>query len=509
MEAELGFTSKDDIERFGIAEFNARCREKVLSHVEDWKALCERIGHWVDLDDSYHTLDSHYVESVWWALKTIHDKGLLFEKLKVVPYCPRCGTALSSHELGQPGVYQDDTDLSAYVRLPVTTPAGPLHARRPARRVDDDPVDARLQRGRRDRPGDDVCPRAAGRRCRPRRLGARRGCGPRRRAQACSSGCSGRPLRSCGSSPAAEIVGTRYEPPFPFIAFEEYGPDGHSVLPADFVTDEEGTGLVHTAIAFGEDDFRLGEQFGLAVINPVALDGTYDERIGPWAGRSVNDVDADLVEDLRERGKLLRAEPYEHSYPHCWRCNTPLIYYAKPSWYVGTSQMQDRLLAANETIGWYPDRVKHGRFGKWLEGNVDWALSRERYWGTPLPVWRCENDHIHVIGSFDELHELSGVLLEDPAPPVRRRGDVPVRRVRVRRCAAWRRRDRRVVRLGLDAVCAVRTRRRTAPPSSRSTSRPISSARRSIRRGAGSTRCWRSRRCCSTAPPTGTSSASG
>ena len=190
------------------------------------------------------------------------------------------------------------------------------------------------------------------------------------------------------------------------------------VLLADFVTANDGTGLVHTAIAFGEDDYRLGLRYGLNVVNPVRLDGTYDERIGAYAGRFVKDADPDLVEDLRRRGRLLRAEAYEHAYPHCWRCGTPLLYYAKPSWYIATSQLRDRLLAANETVDWHPPHIKHGRFGDWLDNNVDWALSRERYWGTPLPVWRSEDgEEIHVIGSFDELEELSGVRLEDPHRP--------------------------------------------------------------------------------------------
>ncbi|MFN2616929.1 MAG: isoleucine--tRNA ligase, partial [Thermoleophilaceae bacterium] len=391
IEKELGFHNKHDIERYGIAQFNERCRESVLRYIDEWNRLTERIGFWIDTDQAYYTLNNDYIESVWWSLKQVFDAGLLTEGFKVVPYCPRCGTALSSHEVALG--YRDVVDPSVYVRFPLrdepgvallgwtTTPWTLLSNAALAVHPDVDYVRVRV--------GDETLIVA----------------------EPLAERSLGEELEVVARVKGSELAGTAYEPPFDFVT--DYGPRGHTVLTADFVTTDEGTGVVHTAVAFGEDDFQLGERYGLTVQNPVREDGTFDERMGEFAGRFVKDADPDVVEALRASGRLLRSERYEHAYPHCWRCETPLLYYAKSSWYARTTEVKDRLLAANEEVTWHPSHIKHGRFGNWLEGNVDWALSRERYWGTPLPIWRCGKAHAVCAGSVEELRALGGEPPED------------------------------------------------------------------------------------------------
>ncbi len=406
VEKELGLSGKQEIERFGIAEFNAKCRESVQRATAEWEAMTERMGYWVDLAQAYRTMDASYIESVWWALKQTYDAGLLYEAHRISPYCPRCETALSDHELGQPGVYETVLDPSVYVRVPLTS--GPLAGRAsllvwtttPWTLVSNTAVAV----------NPDVTYVLA-------TDGAERLVIAEPRLETVlgegwtvESRLDGRQMERWHYERPLDLVD------FPAADEEQGGTGAHFVVLGDYVTTDDGSGLVHQSPAFGADDMAVCMAYGLPVVNPIRLDGHFEDSVRLVGGQFFKHADTDLVKELDKRGLLFRHEVYEHSYPHCWRCHTPLMYYALLAWYIRTTAVKDALLAENEKTNWYPDTIKHGRYGDWLNNNVDWALSRTRYWGTPLPIWRCGQGHLTCVGSLAELSELAGDDLSDLDP---------------------------------------------------------------------------------------------
>jgi isoleucyl-tRNA synthetase len=396
VEKELGFSGKPQIEEFGIEAFNQRCRESVHRYVEDFAALTSRIGMWLDTEDAYWTLSNDYIESVWWIFDQMWGNDLIYEGFKVVPYCGRCGTALSSHELGQPGAYRDVSEPSVYVRFPVVDRDFDLLVWTTTPWTLISNVGAAI--------GPDI------EYVRVRARDASSGARDLVVAAARVTDVLDDEYEVVEPVPVNDLAGLHYERPFDFLPIDS---DACRVVVADFVTIEDGSGIVHLAPAFGEVDREVGEREGLPVLNPVDAAARFDASVPPWSGRFVKDADPSIIETLAAAGRLERVVDYTHSYPHCWRCGTPLIYWAKPTWFARTSARKGELLAQNETIGWHPEHIKHGRFGDWLENNVDWALSRDRFWGTPIPVWRCSNGHDTCVGSVARLSELAGKDLAD------------------------------------------------------------------------------------------------
>lgn len=388
VEKELGISGKPQIEEYGVEEFVQRCKESVFKYESEWRRMTERLGFWIDMDDPYVTFHDQYIESVWWAVKTIWDKGLMYHGYKVVPYCPRCGTALSSHEVAQG--YKEVEETSIFVRFkvkgeenvsllawtttPWTLPSNVALA-----------VSADYDYAYVERDGETLIL--------AKDLVEARVKGDYRIVRVVKG---------------SELVGMEY---VPLYTYENPEAPAYMVVEGDFVTLSEGTGIVHIAPAFGEDDMRVAQNNGLPIIQLVDSQGRFDDRARDWSGMFVKDADPLIVQDLKVRGLLFEEMDYTHSYPYCWRCDTPLLYYARGSWFIRMSDLREQLLANNAKISWYPEYIRDGRFGNFLENAIDWAVSRERYWGTPLPIWVCEEcGHEHVVGSVEELKSMAKSL---------------------------------------------------------------------------------------------------
>ncbi|NPA06374.1 MAG: isoleucine--tRNA ligase [Chloroflexi bacterium] len=400
VEKAHGFKTKREIENYGVAKFNEECRASVFKYIKEWERLTERIAFWVDLENAYVTYHNTYIESIWWILKNFWDRGLLYQDFKVVPYCPRCGTPLADHEVAQG--YQITTDPSIFVRLPLTDepdtalliwtttpwtlPANVAVAAHPEFTY------VKIARTREDGQREYLIV-------------------AKERVEAVFGD---EPVEIVEEFPGTALEGRTYQPLYTFL--DPGDKPAYLVVMAEFVTLDEGTGLVHMAPAFGAEDMEMARKYGLPVFITVDDEGKFIPAVKPWAGMFVKDADPLIIEDLRQRGLLFREGLYEHMYPFCWRCKTPLLYYARTSWFIATSRFKDKLLENNERINWVPEHIKHGRFGNWLANNVDWALSRNRFWGTPLPIWVCDNPecgHKELIGSVADLEARAGRDLSD------------------------------------------------------------------------------------------------
>ena len=389
VEKKLGLDGKPQIEQYGIEPFIQQCKESVWKYLHEWEEMSDRVGYWVDMEHPYVTYHDDYIESVWWSLKTIADKGLIYKGHKIVPYCPRCDTALSSHEVAQG--YKAVKEYSAFAKFKVKNAETLTYILAWTTTPWTLPSNVAL------------CVNAKEEYC-EFELGGARNIMAKALIPSVFSEEDQKEIHILRTFQGSELEHMEYEPLFPM----ENPPREKAwyVVCDDYVTLTDGTGVVHIAPAFGEDDARVGRNYGLPFVQLVDTQGKFVEGT-PWAGTFVKDADEPIMQDLKARGQLLKKALYEHEYPFCWRCDTPLLYYARPTWFIKMTAVRDELVANNRSVNWYPDNIKEGRMGNFLENVVDWGLSRERYWGTPLPIWLCEDGHMHVIGSKQELKEMA------------------------------------------------------------------------------------------------------